>query len=287
MKKVWLVVMLLLGVLTVSGCQTQLDETDQKVDESIEQFLEGHISNYIADELINDSVLASIHHLDPSDKNQYLSDYLNLNMTFVRDTAYSLINALVYENVLDKDVTISKNIVESKTTGNPYEATSLLHAAYMANLSDEKINEFKNVILNTDLTFMDADFAGMAMLALSPYKDEEDVKSYIEELKTLIISFLSPEGVISWGNANSATTATVIVGLVAIGENPRDEKYTIEDIDLIEALILYETNGAFKWMLSDEDVDMMFSTPQSFTALVLYQLYRKNQQEIYLYDLSN
>lgn len=287
MKKVWLVLMLLLSVLTVSGCQTQLDETDQKVDESIDQFLEEYVSSFITDDVINDSVLASIYHLDPSDKHEYLNDYLNLNMTFEKATAYSLISALVYENILDMDLTNSKNVLASKTTDNPYEATSLLHAAYMANASEEKIDEFKNVILTTDLSFMDADFAGMAMLALSPYKDEDDVLNYIEELKALIISFLSPEGVISWGNANSSTTATVIIGLVSIGENPRDEQYAVEDIDLIEALMTYEQNGAFKWMLADEEVDMMFSTPQAFTALALYQLYRKDQQPIYLYDLTN
>lgn len=286
MKKVWLVVMLFLGVLTVSGCQTQLDETDQKVDQSINLFLDEYVSSFISESFVNDSVLASIYHLDPNDNQKHLSGHLNMSMTFDRESAYSLINALVYERVLDKDITISKAKIESRSTENPYEAPTLLHAAYMANVSRTKIDDFIDVILNTDPSLMDADYAGMAMLALSPYKDEDHVNDYIEELKTMMISNLSPEGVISWGNANSATTATVIIGLISIGENPRDDLYTSGDVDLIEALLTYEHEGAFKWMNSEDDIDMMFSTPQAFTALVLYQLYRKNQQPIYLYDFS-
>lgn len=286
MKKVWFIVLFVLSVLTVSGCQAQLDETDQKVDVSIDQFLEGYVSTFVTSDFVNDSVLASIYHLDPKDKMEIINDNLSLEMTFERDTTYSLMNALVYESILDKDMTQSKNVLSTKTTENPYEATSLLHASYMATSTTEKISTYKNIILNTDLTYMDADFAGMAMLALAPYKDETDVKAYIDELKILIISYLSKEGVISWGNANSATTATVIIGLIAIGENPRDESYTIEDIDLIEALMTYESEGGFKWMHADEDLDLMFSTPQAFTALALYQMYRKEQKPIYLYDFS-
>ena len=286
MKKIWLVLVLLFGVLTVSGCQTQLDETDQKVDKSIDQFLTEHVTTYMNNEFVNESVLASIYHLDPNDKLKILDEYLNQDMTFARDTAYSLINALVYESVLDMDKSSSKNVLLSKTTDNPYEATSLLHAAYMANVTGELVDAYKNVILNTDSSLMDADYAGMAMLALSPYKDEDNVKTYMDDLKDLIVSYLSKDGVISWGNPNSSTTATVIIGLLSIGENPRDEAYTVEDVDLIEALLLYESNGAFKWMMNDE-IDLMFSTPQGFTALALYQVYRKEGKPIYLYDLTN
>ncbi|MEF3693592.1 MAG: hypothetical protein V3569_05405, partial [Acholeplasmataceae bacterium] len=74
MKKVWLIVLFVLSVLTVSGCQAQLDETDQKVDVSIDQFLEGYVSTFVTNDFANDSVLASIYHLDPTDKNEILND---------------------------------------------------------------------------------------------------------------------------------------------------------------------------------------------------------------------
>ncbi|MFA5492935.1 MAG: hypothetical protein WC245_08355 [Bacteroidales bacterium] len=286
MKKIWLVVLLVLGVLTVSGCQAQLDEVDQNVDRAIDQFIENYVTTYIEEDYVNDYVLASIYHLDPEDKEKILSENLNPNMLLVRDTAYGLISALVYESIVNKDMTESRNILLTKTTENSYEAPSLLHAAYMANGSVNQINAYIDVIINTDPTSMDADYAGMAMLALSPYQDQEGVLEYIEDLKALILGYLSKDGVISWGNANSATTATVIIGLVAIGENPRSEVYTVEDIDLIEALLSYENEGGFKWMHADEDLDLMFSTPQAFTALTLYQLFRKGQKPIYLYDFS-
>jgi hypothetical protein len=36
----------------------------------------------------------------------------------------------------------------------------------------------------------------------------------------------------------------------------------------------YELNGGFKWMITDENPDLMFSTPQAFSALVAYKLSR-------------
>ena len=81
------------------------------------------------------------------------------------------------------------------------------------------------------------------------------VNDYIEELKTMMISNLSPEGVISWGNANSATTATVIIGLISeLGKTHGMIYIQVEDVDLIEALLTYEHEGAFKWMNSDDDI---------------------------------
>jgi len=43
---------------------------------------------------------------------------------------------------------------------------------------------------------------------------------------------------------------------------------------LIEALLLYEVDGYFKWQLSSASADMAFSTPQVFAALVAYKLFR-------------
>jgi hypothetical protein len=286
MKKLWLVVVLLFGVLTVSGCQTQLDETDQSVNKSIDLFLDNLVDNYVSETYVNDSILASIYHLDPKDKETYIRNHVDENMVLNRDNTSLLLNALVFESVLGKSLVTSKNILESKVTTNPYEAPTLLHAAYMTDLSQTKIDEYIQVIIDTDPEWMDADYAGMALLALSPYLDVAEVKAYIDQLIIYIISTLSAEGVVSWGNANSSSTATVIIGLLAIGENPRNEKYTVDGIDLIEALMTYEVNGAFKWMSSDTDVDMMFSTPQAFAALALYQIYRKEQKPIYLYDFS-
>jgi hypothetical protein len=97
----------------------------------------------------------------------------------------------------------------------------------------------------------------------------------------------TPEGIESWGSSNAASTAMVILGLVAQGIHPRSEGFTVEDVDLIEALINYYTEDGFNWLMNSEEVDLMFSTPQAFAALVAYKIYRDvwGNPPVYLYDI--
>jgi len=114
----------------------------------------------------------------------------------------------------------------------------------------------------------------MILLALAPYIDNQLTTQTIADMTVYIQTVLTETGVESWGNANSSSTAAVILGLVAQGINPRGEAYQTNDIDLIEALLAYEIDGAYKWLLADEQADMAFSTPQVFSALVAYKIYR-------------
>lgn len=204
-------------------------------------------------------------------------------------SVYTLIGMLAYEKVTEKDLSRSIDAIDQlrSSVSDPWSAMPYLHILYMANATKDQIDPVKSLILETDLTFMDADFAGFAMLALAPYKDDEAVKSFLESLKDLVKENLSKDGVISaWSGANASSTAAVIIGLIAIGENPRDEDYQVEGVDLIEALLKYEKDGGFFWLLTDDEPDFMFSTPQAFAALVLYQRFFETRKPIYLYDVS-
>src|SRR5690606_38091787 len=110
--------------------------------------------------------------------------------------------------------------------------------------------------------------------ALAPYTTIEGVDTQVEAMTSYIKENLTEDGVSSWGSANSASTASVIFGLIAHAIDPRSEEYQTVGVDLIEALLTYELNGAFKWTLDQEEADMMFSTPQVFAALVAYKVYR-------------
>ncbi len=84
------------------------------------------------------------------------------------------------------------------------------------------------------------------------------------------MTLYSEDGVVSWDNANAASTATVILGLIAQGINPEDEAYQTNGVGLVEALMSYELDGAFKWALTDETPDFyVFNTSSISCACCL------------------
>jgi hypothetical protein len=121
---------------------------------------------------------------------------------------------------------------------------------------------------------MDSDYAGMALLALALYREQSSLELAIEGYLDFIGSNLTTTGISAWGSPNSSSTAAVVLGLVAHGIHPRSEAYQTSGVDLIEALLLYSHDGAFKWTIDAETADLQFSTPQVFAALVAYKLYR-------------
>ena len=148
------------------------------------------------------------------------------------------------------------------------------------------LNDQTNQNLATTLmdeTFVDPDFVGLALLALDKYSELESFDTYLDSALTYIKSSMTSTGITSWGSANASSTAAIILGLVAQGINPQDEDYQVDGLGLVDMLMLYETNGVFKWTLDSTEVDLMFSTPQAFAALVAYKLAR----DVYGFNATN
>jgi hypothetical protein len=77
------------------------------------------------------------------------------------------------------------------------------------------------------------------------------------------------------------------MGLVANGIDPRSEKFTKGEGDLITALLEYaQEDGSFKYQLANEASDLAFSTTQSILALVVYKLYNANQLPVNAFILN-
>jgi len=255
---------------------TFLSELDKMVDDYIYTFINNQIDTYITSETVDHSVLAAVYQLyskgyitlDPTT----LYEYSNLTLSSLELSDLSISDLLklgVYMSVEDMDMTLYKTHLETVTPTNAYALTSYLTAL---NMVDEKNEDFAADLIAE--SFLDADFVGMSYSALYNYQDLLDYQTYQENANLYLESMLSIDGISSWGNANSASTATVIMGLVAQGINPEDEAFSTNDVGLIEALMSYEHNGGFKWLLTDENADLMFSTPQAFSALVAYKLAR-------------
>lgn len=272
--------------------QTMFDQVDQAVDQLIYLFMANHLSTYINDTYIHHDVLAAIvklslmgydtPHLSTLIDREHLDDYL---LTLESEAIGQTFKKAVIEAGFGIDDLETKTALEDMAPTNPYDATSLLNALFVVRSESLLIGQIHDQLINDLPEYMDPDYAGMLLVALAPYSETSE--TVILDMMTFIQTQQTNQGILSWGNANAASTAAVILGLIAHGENPRDQAYTVEDVDLIEALLLYETNAAFYWLIDDAEADMNFSTPQAFAALVAYKLYRDvwGSPPVYLYDL--
>ncbi|MEF3694336.1 MAG: transposase, partial [Candidatus Cloacimonadota bacterium] len=96
------------------------------------------------------------------------------------------------------------------------------------------------------MIWQEADYAAMALGAISSIQNEVLVQSFQSDMITYIKNAQAEAGITSWGNANASSTAQAIIGLLAVGENPRGENYTINEVDLVEALMTFMGENGFR-----------------------------------------
>lgn len=263
--------------MTIEFVETStLSALDQQVDDFIYDFIENHASTYITDTAIDYSVLAAIYQLDMKNYIELdvteLYAYENISITqepLADLSVGNLMRLAIYMTIENLDKTALKDHLLTLDVTNAYELTSYLQALSILGVTD---NDTALSLISNSLE--DPDFIGMAYTALYGYETLEGFDTYMTDSYTYIATTLSEDGVVSWGNANASSTAQLILGLVAQGINPQDEAYQTNAVGLIAALMAYEKDGRFKWMLTDNDPDLMFSTPQAFSALVAYKLSR-------------
>jgi len=258
---------------------TMLDEIDVQVDQLIQLFLTNYYDTYINDQQFEHYVLAAIKQLNLHGYESPLLTQSSVSFpveNLSRDTIAHTFKTSIFEKALDLNLETTQTALSGFEANNAYDACSLLNALTLVDESQTEIDDvLTSLLLYTEgQSYLDADYAGMILLALSQFKDETSTQDAIEFMTNYIQSELTVDGVNAYGTANASSTAAVIIGLVAQGINPRSEAYTTEGIDLIEALLAFEIDGAYQWQSTDEQADMMFSTPQAFSALVAYKIYR-------------
>lgn len=252
---------------------TLLDETDLWVDQVVYGFIEAHLDTYITQDAASHHVIAALKQLidrgyDVLALSDDEFDYPAINTDIIAELFKSSVTAYGFGLPTD---TLATALTSSSAT-NHYDSVSLLNTYHILRVEVDQVI-IDDLVASLPM-YMDADYAGMVMNALAPYASETDVDQFMNDMFIYIDEHLTLNGVESWGNPNASATASVIMGLVANGINPRSSDYTTGSTDLIEALSLYEMEGTFKYLLSDEQADLAFSTPQVFAALVAYKLYR-------------
>ncbi len=249
---------------------------DQMIDDLIYDFIDNNLDNYLSDEFVDYMVLSSLNQLvnkgyiDLDFNDYYTYDNLDLKDEVMDDmTLGDLLKAGPVYKLESMNLDSYKTKLSELDISNPYAATSYLEALYIAGDMDHDIaSDLMDEVVN------DPDFAGMALMALAPYSELEGFDDYLDSVETYLATSLTSTGIESWGGADFASTATVILGLVANGINPESEAYMTDGVGLVEALMLYVDGYNFKWQLESEEADLAFSTPQAFAALVAYKLSR-------------
>lgn len=123
----------------------------------------------------------------------------------------------------------------------------------------------------------DPDMTGMALTALAPYQEDEEVAAAIEgALQFLSESQMESGGFGYDGVANANSTAAVLTGLASLGINPENS--------IVQNLLSFQMpSGGFKWLASDEKENGI-ATEQALYALVQYQYYVAGKGSIFHWD---
>ncbi|MBO1510966.1 DUF4430 domain-containing protein [Metabacillus bambusae] len=150
-------------------------------------------------------------------------------------------------------------------------------------------------------TSASVDITGMALAALAPYKEQENVQAAINKAVEWIASVQDSNGGFSDdtnGGDASETTAQVIIGLTSVGVDPTDERFTKQKgdmvvasldsgastgVNLIQHLLTFKQSGGGFAHISGGDTNTMAST-QALLALTAYDYFLTDKGSIYQFS---
>lgn len=284
------------------------DETEQAVDDAILNFLINYADQYVNSTSIDHGVASALAHLGVLDAYISASDvttmYEGLSQGEMTNDAYVnvLVKAIVTVSAIGLDPTdvngndLIAQLIALEAVGTyitPNAAIGLHAYSHTQDTSSYDALILNSLITNYDPSTVGIDMTGAALIGLSYYQDQTGVQTavdaYINELSTnqLASGGLEDQDTVGWPvDENSSSIAQVILGLVANDIDPTGTEFTKDENNLVARLLDFENEGAFKYLLADENVDTMFSTPQAFMALVAYQQYKNSTGNFNLYDFN-
>ncbi|MDD3382148.1 MAG: hypothetical protein PHT83_01410 [Bacilli bacterium] len=283
MKKLFL---MLIFLLVFAGCSNneQKDVVDQNVDSYVDSFIETMVMDYVVFEeneyVVNFYVMGALKKLEDFDKSRIDLDEneLGIYLNSLEKTPLNLFKIVISNDFfgLDQTNVINElNLIEAESITSVYDMLNIIYALNVLEIENELKNTFEEYVLDLENnSYSDSDYASQVIIALA--NKDYDLTSH----RNLIIESLSTEGINSWGNNNSASTAIAAMAFLALNENPRD----INGIDLISILFDYKLDNAFKWLKEDSEADLSFSTPQAFSAFLLYQEFKKLDERINVFS---
>ena len=279
------------------------DDAQKAVDDSIQLFLLNHASDYVNSTTVDYNVISALYLLGLVDDFVTVTEVETLvneaTLTTVNDYFKAIIKLQSIEMNTDDLATELNEIVAVGPYGQTaYGLLALDSGNHTVDYSAYITNALSD--LGTTSPFdLGLDSGGISLVALSNYTEETGVTDLIAEYTTWISTSqldsggLQPRDTV-WGETvypgteNAASISQVILGLVANGVDPTGTDYTKTDNNLITRLLEYQTDtGSFDWAFGDDITeDLMFSTPQAFLALVVYQTYANTYSAVNPYNFN-
>ncbi len=279
------------------------DMTQKAVDDAIQLFLLNQASDYVNTTTVDYNVISALYLLGIVDEFVTDSEVETLVNGLTITTVNDYFKAIIKLQSVGVNTDVLVTDLNTIVTVGAYGQTAYGLLALDSNSHTVDYSSFVTsalVDLETTSPYdLGLDAGGVSLLALSNYTDETGVSDLITEYATWIsTSQLDSGGVITrdvtWGGTvypgteNAASISQVVLGLVANGIDPVGTDYTIVDNNLITRLLEYQTaTGSFDWAFGDEySEDLLFSTPQAFLALVVYQTYANTYTAVNPFNFS-
>lgn len=138
----------------------------------------------------------------------------------------------------------------------------------------------------------ETDITAMAIQALAPYRDREDVQAVIDRALTVLSQKQGSDGSFTdYGTKSCESIAQVILALTALDINPaKDSRFVKNDNTLIDALLkFYVSGGGFRHVLKttsgyDAPINGM-ATEQAYLALGAYKRFLAGDN--FVYDMTD
>ncbi len=278
------------------------DSLLQEVDELITLFLDHHVEQYVNQAYIDVNVLSALYLLGIEEEYTTTLDLSTIDMfdASMLSTTADYFKAVTALGLLGEDTNeLIDDYAETATPG-PYGETAyglmiILHNAGEYGGLIEMFEEDLN--LNTPYS-LGLDAGGISLVALAN-TNFENKQILIDQYSSWIQEFQLDTGGIktrdmTWGEntypgtENAASIAQVIIGLLANGIDPAGSDFTVGEANLMSRLLDFATEeGSFDYLLDDDiDEDLMFSTPQAFLAIVMYQEYKTLGSSVNPYNID-
>jgi hypothetical protein len=270
----------------------------EALNNGIELFIEEQSANYVNSMSVDLNVLLALEILGIREEyitNQELIDFVDTtNLTTNNDYFKAMMKLQVAgEDVTDLATSLASNANIAAYGGTAYGLLALNSFTNTIDYTSFETAAFNSFNVESPYD-MELDSGGITLVALSAYSGNAEADAMIAEFAQWISDDQLNSGGIEtrdmgWGSSeNAASMSQVILALVANDIDPRGVDYTKDTNNLITRLLEFQTStGSFDWVLTDESTeDLLFSTPQAFLALVVYQEYINTGQAVNPYTFQ-
>lgn len=265
---------------------SRFEQIDLQVDQAIYKFIRHHLYYYFTKTpALDPFVVRSVKALEQAGYNINLKEvaskiryeehyqrkiYDTKSNTYVNNLLKDIMIMSAFELDLTSQINNLNIIINNLTT---LQKVNALLSFGTINTPMEEVNSLLDVVNRFEPNDNDVDNVSLALKALANYPHYSNYLQNVNRFSNYLAQRITSEG-IGFNGANCLSTSNAIIALTSNNINPRGNIFKSGGNDLVEALLKYEVDGAFSWTY-DSGIDLSFSTPQGWAALVSYKLFHE------------